>query len=174
LESNLILNKLSKHGKGELAFASSFFLLGIFVAWDTSRMDIPQDNSIVSPQTFPYMVAAFASLVGLGLILDVLRGNHGTPEGDEPGDPYTPLNFKTMGIVATAIGMHVILLEIAGYVVAATVCFWGVAYAFGSRRILKDLLISFIFALVVYFSFSKGLNINLPSGIFEGILGNGQ
>ncbi len=170
----MILDKVSKQGKGELVFASSFFLLGIFVAWDTSRMDIPQDNSIVSPQTFPYMVAAFAALVGIGLIVDVLRGNHGTPEGDEPGDPYTPLNLKTMAIVAVAIAMHVILLEIAGYVVAATVCFWGVAYAFGSRKILKDLGISLIFAFVVYFSFSKGLNINLPSGFFEGILGNGK
>jgi putative tricarboxylic transport membrane protein len=170
LESNLILNKLSKQGKGELAFASSFFLLGIFVAWDTAGMDIPQDNSIVSPQTFPYMVASFVSLVGLGLMIDVLRGNHGTPDGDEPGAPYTPLNFKTIGIVAAAIGMHVILLEIAGYVIAATVCFWGVAYAFGSRKILKDFAISFVFAFIVYFAFSKGLNINLPSGFFEGIL----
>jgi putative tricarboxylic transport membrane protein len=170
LESNLILNKLSKQVKGELAFASSFFLLGIFVAWDTAGMDIPQDNSIVSPQTFPYMVASFVSLVGLGLMIDVLRGNHGTPDGDEPGAPYSPLNFKTMGIVAAAIGMHVILLEIAGYVIAATVCFWGVAYAFGSRKILKDFAISFVFAFIVYFAFSKGLNINLPSGFFEGIL----
>jgi putative tricarboxylic transport membrane protein len=145
-------------------------LLGIFVAWDTAGMDIPQDNSIVSPQTFPYMVASFVSLVGLGLMIDVLRGNHGTPDGDEPGAPYSPLNFKTMGIVAAAIGMHVILLEIAGYVIAATVCFWGVAYAFGSRKILKDFAISFVFAFIVYFAFSKGLNINLPSGFFEGIL----
>ena len=166
----MILDKLSKQAKGELAFASSFFLLGVFVAWDTSGMDIPQDNSIVSPQTFPYMVAAFASLVGLGLIADVLRGKLGVPDGDEPGDPYTPLNWKTMAIVATAIGMHVILLEIAGYVIAATVCFWGVTYAFGSRKILKDLAISTVFAFIVYFSFSKGLNINLPSGFFEGIL----
>ncbi len=166
----MILNKLSKQGKGELAFASSFFLLGIFVAWDTAGMDIPQDNSIVSPQTFPYMVAAFASLVGLGLIVEVLRGKYGIPEGDEPGDPYSPLNWKTMAIVVTAIGMHVILLEVAGYVIAATVCFWGVAYAFGSRRILKDFAISAVFASIVYFSFSKGLNINLPSGFFDGIL----
>jgi putative tricarboxylic transport membrane protein len=170
LESNLILNKLSKQAKGELAFASSFFLLGVFVAWDTAGMDIPQDNSIVSPQTFPYMVATFVSLVGLGLIANVLRGKYGVPEGDEPGDTYTPLNWKTMAIVASAIGLHVILLETAGYVIAATVCFWGVAYAFGSRKILKDLVISAVFAVIVYFSFSKGLNINLPSGVFEGIL----
>ena len=156
-----------------MVFASSLFLLGIFVAWDTSRMDVPQGSSIISPQTFPYMVAAFTSLVGFVLILDVLRGRLGTPEGDEPGDPFVGANFKTMAIIAAAIGLHVILLEIAGYVIAATVCFFGVSYGFGSRKYLKDFGISLAFALVVYFSFTKGLNINLPSGFFKGVLGNG-
>lgn len=136
-------------------------------------MDIPQGSSIVSPQTFPYMVAAFTSLVGLVLILDVLRGNHGTPDGDEPGDPLIPINYKTLLIVAAAIGLHVILLDTAGYIIAATICFLGVAYGFGSRKILKDFFVSLTFALVVYFSFTKGLNINLPSGVFEGMFGNG-
>jgi putative tricarboxylic transport membrane protein len=168
-----LILKISKQAKGELAFASSLFLLGIFVAWDTSRMDVPQGSSIVSPQTFPYMVAAFTSLVGIGLIMQVLRGRLGTPEGDEPGDPFLGANFKTMTIIATAIALHVILLEIAGYVIAATVCFFGVAYGFGSRKYLKDFGISLVFALIVYFSFTKGLNINLPSGFFKGVLGNG-
>ena len=136
-------------------------------------MDFPQGSSIVSPQTFPYMVAAFTSLVGFILILDVLRGRLGTPEGDEPGDPFVGANFKTMAIIAAAIALHVILLEIAGYVIAATVCFFGVSYGFGSRRYLKDLGISLAFALIVYFSFTKGLNINLPSGFFEGVFKNG-
>ena len=167
----MILQKISTQGRGELAFAGSLFLLGIFVAWDTSRMDIPQGSSIVSPQTFPYMVAFFTSLVGAGLIIEVLRGRYATPDGDEPGDPFVPANLKTMAILATAIALHVILLDIAGYIVAATICFWGVAYAFGSRKYLKDFGISLIFAGVVYLAFTKGLNINLPVGFFEGILG---
>ena len=136
-------------------------------------MDIPQGSSIVSPQTFPYLVAAFTSLVGLTLFVDVLRGRLGIPEGTEPGDQFVGANFKTMAIIASAIALHVILLEIAGYVIAATVCFFGVAYGFGSRRYLKDLGISLAFALIVYFSFTKGLNINLPSGFFKGVLDNG-
>ena len=136
-------------------------------------MDVPQGSSIISPQTFPYMVSAFTTLVGLGLIMEVLRGRLGTPEGDEPGSPFMGANFKTMAIIATAIALHVILLEIAGYVIAATVCFYGVAYGFGSRKYLKDLGISLVFALIVYFAFTKGLNINLPSGFFEGVFGNG-
>jgi putative tricarboxylic transport membrane protein len=168
-----LILKISKQAKGELVFASSLFLLGLFVAWDTSRMDIPQGSSIISPQTFPYMVAAFTSLVGFGLIIDVLRGRLGVPDGDEPGDPVVPTNYKTMAIVAIAIALHVILLEVTGYVIAATVCFFGVSYGFGSRKYLKDFGISLAFALIVYFSFTKGLNINLPSGFFEGVFGNG-
>jgi len=168
-----LILKISKQAKGELVFASSLFLLGLFVAWDTSRMDVPQGSSIISPQTFPYMVSAFTTLVGLGLIMEVLRGRLGTPEGDEPGAPFMGANFKTMAIIATAIALHVILLEIAGYVIAATVCFFGVSYGFGSRKFLKDLGISLAFALIVYFAFTKGLNINLPSGFFEGVIGNG-
>lgn len=134
-------------------------------------MDIPQDASIVSPQTFPYMVAGFLTLVGVVLIVEVLRGWYGTPEGTEPGDEFLPADFKTMALVAAAIAVHVVLLEKAGYVISATASFWGVAYAFGARKPIKNLAISFIFAIVVYASFSLGLNINLPTGVFDGITG---
>jgi len=137
-------------------------------------MEIPQGSSIISPQTFPYMVAAFTSLVGFGLIIDILRGRLGVPDGDEPGDPVIPTNYKTMAIVGLAIALHVVLLDISGYVIAAAVCFFGTSYGFGSRKYLKDFGISLTFALIVYFSFTKGLHINLPSGFFEGILGNGK
>ena len=70
-----------------------------------------------------------------------------------------------MLLVMAAIGVHVILLEKAGYIIAATLGFWGVAYAFGSRKPLKDFAISLVFSCIVYFGFSKGLQINLPIGI---------
>lgn len=137
-------------------------------------MEIPQGSSIISPRTFPYMVSVFTSLVGLFLIIDLLRGNHGTPDGDEPGDPLIPVNYSTLSIVAVAIGLHVVLLDIAGYVIAATVCFWGVAFGFGSRKYLKDFLFSLIFSIVIYFSFSKGLHIKLPTGFMDGLIHNGK
>jgi putative tricarboxylic transport membrane protein len=167
----LILQKLSKQGKGELAFAGFLTLLGVFVAWDTSRMDVPQGGSIISPQTFPYMVAGFLTLVSIALTLQVLRGNYGTPDGTEPDDEFQSADFTTMAIFAAAIAIHVVLLEKAGYVIAATISFWGVAFAFGSRKFFKDFIFSLIFAVLVYVIFSLGLNINLPTGIFDGITG---
>jgi putative tricarboxylic transport membrane protein len=167
----LTLQKLTKQGKGELAFASFLTLLGVFVAWDTSRMDIPQGGSIISPQTFPYFVAGFLTLVGIGLISQVLRGKYGTPEGTTPDEEFQPADFRTMALFAAAIAIHVVLLEKAGYVIAATISFWGVSFAFGSRKLLRDFIISLIFAILVYLIFSIGLNINLPTGIFDGVTG---
>jgi putative tricarboxylic transport membrane protein len=48
-----------------------------------------------------------------------------------------------------------------------------VAYAFGARRIVKDLGIAIAFALISYIAFTKGLNIRLPQGVFEDLFGSG-
>jgi putative tricarboxylic transport membrane protein len=75
-----------------------------------------------------------------------------------------------MSIVIVSIALHIVLIERAGYIAAAVVAFYGVTFAFGSRKILKDLVISFIFAVVVYIVFSRGLRIFLPEGFFEDLL----
>lgn len=161
------MSRLSKSAVRELAFAGSLILLGALVSWDTHRMEVPQGNTIVSPRAFPYFIAIFVMLTGIGLIISILRGNEGVPEGTEAGDPYVKSDYKTMLLLMAAIGVHVVLLEKAGYVIAATLGFWGVAYAFGSRKPLKDFAISLAFAYAVYITFTKGLQISLPAGPFE-------
>ena len=163
-------NTISKQGKGELAFAGSLVLLSLIVAWDTSRMDVPQGASIVSPRVVPYIVAALVLSAGIALIIEVLRGRLGIPEGTEAGEEFVPADRRTMLYLIIAIGVHVLLLEKAGYIIAATFGFWGVTFTFGSRKPVKDFAISLIFALVVYFTFSKGLQIQLPKGLLESVL----
>jgi putative tricarboxylic transport membrane protein len=165
------LNKVTQAGKGELAFAGFLLLLGLITIWDTSRMLVPSGTSVISPKSFSYVVGAFLSLTSVLLIADVLRGNSGVPEGTEAGDPFQKADFKTMAQVVAAISANVILLDLLGFIVAATASFWGVAYAFGARKYLKDLLIAIIFSVIVYFGFTQGLNINLPAGIFADLTG---
>ena len=167
-----MLKKLSSQGKGELAFAGSLVLLGLLVLWDTSRIALPQGNNIVSPRTFPYVTGLIVVIVGIALVVEVLRGKLATPEGDEPGDPFIPADRKRMLMLMAAIAVHVVLLEKAGYIIAATFGFWGIAYTFGSRKPVKDFAVSLIFALTVYFAFSLGLQIQLPQGILSSILPN--
>jgi len=159
----------NKSIKGELAFAGSLLILGLVVVFDTKNMLVPPASGTIGPQIFPYLVSGFLILVSLGIIVQILRGNLGQPEGTEFGDTIEKTDFKTLLIVAGTMATYPLLIERAGFVVASTVAFFGVSFAFGAKNTPKNLLVSLIFSLIVYFSFTRGLNVNLPSGILRGI-----
>jgi len=164
------LKKVSQAGKGELAFAGSLFLVSLIVFWDTHRLVLPTNNTIVSPRTFPYVVATVLALAAIGVFIEVLRGNAATPEGGDPDSPFEQADFRTMFIIVTAIGLHVFLLERTGYIISAAISFWGVAYAFGVKKMLRLGFLSLIFAGYVYFGFKRLLGIQLPEGLIENFL----
>ena len=155
---------------GELAFAGSLLLLGIIVLIDTKNMLVPPGSGSVGPQVFPTIIGSFIVIVAIALAVEVLRGNYGQPEGTEFGEIHAKTDWKTLGMVSGSILTYPFLIESAGFVVASTVVFFGVGFAYGARKLLKNLLIALIFALVVYLSFTKLLNVNLPAGILDGIL----
>lgn len=165
------MTKLTRAVVAEGVFALSFLLLGLFVLFDAYTLEEPGVFSVVSPKTFEYIIGGFATFVGLLLISEVARGKFGLAEGTEPGAKFLPPDIKTMAIVIGSMMMHIILIEPAGYIAAAAFTFYGISFAFGSRKFLKDIAIAFAFAIIVYFIFSKGLRIFLPDGIFENLLG---
>ena len=159
----------TKSIKGELAFAGSLLILGLIVVFDTANMLVPPASGTVGPQIFPYLVSGFLILVSIGIIIQVLRGNLGQPEGTEFGDTIEKTDFKTLLVVAGSMATYPLLIERAGFIVATTVVFFGVSFAFGARNVLKNLAISIVFSAIVYFGFTRGLNVNLPSGIMGGL-----
>ncbi len=159
----------TKSIKGELAFAGSLLILGIIVVFDTANMLVPPASGTVGPQIFPYLVSGFLILVSIGIIIQVLRGNLGQPEGTEFGETIEKTDFKSLLVVAGSMATYPLLIERAGFIVATTVAFFGVSFAFGARNVLKNLAISIVFSAIVYFSFTRGLNVNLPSGILGGL-----
>ena len=159
----------SKKIGGELAFAGSLLILGLVVLYDTSKMLVPPGSGTVGPQIFPYLVSGFVILISLGLFFQIFRGNLGVPEGTEFGEVVEKTDFKSLAMVAGSILTYPLLIERAGFIIASSVVFFGVAFAYGAKNLLKNLVISVIFSLIVYFAFAKGLNVGLPAGIL-GIL----
>jgi putative tricarboxylic transport membrane protein len=155
----------SKKIGGELAFAGSLLILGLVVLYDTSKMLVPPGSGTVGPQIFPYLVSGFVIFISLGLFIQIFRGNLGVPEGTEFGEVINKTDYKSLAMVAGSMLTYPLLIERAGFIIATTVAFFGVAYAYGAKNLLKNLLISIIFSFIVYFSFSKGLNVGLPAGI---------
>ena len=155
----------SKKIGGELAFAGSLLILGLVVLYDTSKMLVPPGSGTVGPQVFPYLVSGFVIFISLGLFVQIFRGNLGVPEGTEFGEVVEKTDFKSLAMVAGSMLTYPLLIERAGFIIATSVVFFGVAFAYGAKNLLKNLAISIIFSLIVYFAFSKGLNVSLPAGI---------
>ena len=161
------MKKVSQAGKGELVFAGALFLVSLVVFWDTHRLVLPTNNTIVSPRTFPYAVATLLLVASFGVAIEVLRGRAGVPEGTNPTEPFQKADLRTMAIIIFSIGLHVLLLERTGYIISAAISFWGVAYAFGAKKIVRVGAISLFFAALVYFSFTNLLDIQLPQWVLE-------
>jgi putative tricarboxylic transport membrane protein len=157
----------SKKIGGELAFAGSLLILGLVVLYDTSKMLVPPGSGTVGPQIFPYLVSGFVILISLGLFVQIFRGNLGVPEGTEFGEVVEKTDFKSLAMVAGSMLTYPLLIERAGFIIASSVVFFGVAFAYGAKNLLKNLIISIVFSLIVYFAFAKGLNVGLPAGILE-------
>jgi len=154
---------------GELAFAGSLLLLGIIVLIDTSKMLVPPGSGSVGPQVFPTIIGIFIVIVSLILVIEILRGKYGQPEGTEFGEIKSKTDWKTLGMVSASILTYPFLIESAGFVIASTLVFFGVGFAYGARKLVKNLAIALIFSLVVYITFTHFLNVNLPAGIIKGI-----
>ena len=75
---------------------------------------------------------------------------------------------KSAPVVRVALGLvsFVALLNLAGFVAAGTVLFACTASAFGSRRWLRDALLGLTLCATVYITFTYGLGVSLPPGLF--------
>jgi putative tricarboxylic transport membrane protein len=128
-------------------------------------MLVPPGSGTVGPQIFPYLVSGFIILISLGLFIQIFRGNLGVPEGTEFGEVVEKTDFKSLSMVAGSMLTYPLLIERAGFIIATSVAFFGVAFAYGAKNLVKNLIISVVFSFIVYFTFSKGLNVGLPAGI---------
>lgn len=163
------MKTFKKEAVGELAFAGSLLLLGIIVLIDTNNVLVPPGSGSVGPQVFPTIIGIFIIAVSIILAIEILRGNYGQPEGTEFGEIKAKTDWKTLSTVAASILTYPFLIESAGFVIASTVVFFGVGFAYGARKLIRNLLIALIFSLIVFLTFTEFLNVNLPAGLLKGI-----
>ena len=148
----------------------SLFLLGALVFWDTWHTELPMLNLTISPKVFPYAIAVSLMALSAILFIQILRGDIAVPEGTEPGDPIQKTDFKTFGIVLASLLSFLLLIERAGFVIAASLTFFGITVAFDNKKHGRAALFGTLFITVIYFSFTRFLNVQLPAGIFKDLL----
>ena len=162
--------QLKNGAKGELTFVGSLFLLGLIIALNTKFEELPHLNLTVSPRLFPYAFSFALMVLSAILFISILRGNIAEPEGMEGSTGSETTDFKTFGIVLGSILAFALLIEHAGFALAGTVTFFGITVAFDYKKYIRALLVGFVFCLAIYFSFTHYLHVQLPAGVFKGIL----
>ena len=132
--------------------------------------EVGAEGGPVGPAAVPVVVGLMLLACAAFLAVDVLRGGHGEAEGGEDVELDAPTDWRTVVLLAAAFLANVALIDRAGWPISGAVLFWGSAYALGSRRYVRDVLIAFALSFLTYYLFGQGLGIDLPAGILEGIL----
>lgn len=136
------------------------------IAWSTSRMQVAPSYARIGPQIFPYFVAIALAIVGA-----YFAWNAWAPDAKrEIQAEGFETDWKALAIIAAGLIVNWAILRSLGFIIAATILFLCVSFAFGSRRYLRDVVIAVLLALVSYLGFRHGLGLQLPPGIFAGIL----
>jgi len=158
-------------GRSELGVALLLGAAGVLVFLDANGLATPYSKSDpVGPKTVPFIVAGMLVVCAVLLALNVLRGGKGEAEGGEDVDLTHPADWKTVLPLAGTFILNILLIDWAGWVISGTVLFWGSVLALGSRRYVRDGLISVALSLLTFYGFYLGLGIALPAGLLEGIL----
>ena len=157
--------------RSELGVAVLLLVLGGVVLFDASRIrsGVGQVGA-VGPTAVPILVGILLVVCAVALAVDVLRGGQGEAEGGEDVDLSHPADWRTLLLLVGAFLANVVLMEPAGWWLSGAVLFWGSAYALGSRRYVRDAVLSFVMSFGSYYVFAAGLGIFLPAGLLQGIL----
>lgn len=150
-------------GRGFVLLGVVTLAFGILMAIGTANLPSAASYAGVGARLFPAI--ASAGLIAVGLWIAVqgwrIRHVHGS------GERSDPVAFAAIigGLVA-----HMVLLEVAGFVIASTVLFFAVTLAFRDRRWLLNLAIALAVALLTRVILGYGLGLSLPTLLPGGVI----
>jgi putative tricarboxylic transport membrane protein len=142
---------------GEAVLGFGVLALGLFVAFETSQMQVAASHAAVGPRLFPFLVAGGLILVAAALLREAFFGHVAHEGGFE-------LDWLAVLLVSAGLIAQMLLLEWVGWIVAATILFVLTARAFMSRRLVADAALGVGLAALTFVVFSYGLDLSLPAG----------
>jgi len=122
-----------------------------------------QDDTGTAPEPYPWLVIAGLVTTGALLARQVVRSARGQSANTGPGRAPVVL-------LAAAAVLHLLLLEPAGFVLAAAVLFWLAARAFDPRHPIRDGMFAVGMSVCAYVLFARVLHLSLPAGLLAGWL----
>ncbi len=153
-----------KRGPG-LLVGAVLFALGAGIMASTATMAVAPAYARVGPQVFPYAAGIAVALMGAYFMFGAWMRTDDRIVADTD-----ETDWRAIGLIAGSFVFVVLSLKPVGFIITATVLFFAVAFAFGSRRYVRDGSIAIAMALSAFLVFTRLLNLQLPAGVLKGLL----
>ena len=162
----------AKATRAELILSLGVLALGLAAAVVAWRLPEGGGYARIGPNFMPKLVSGGLILLGVWLLVERFTGGWREPVESDPAargeHAFLPSAFVW---VSAGLLAQLVLINSAGFVLAAAVLFACVAKGFGSRRWLRDLALGLALGLGVFAFFVSFLNVNLPAGWLRPLLG---
>jgi putative tricarboxylic transport membrane protein len=156
----------------EIALSLGVLALGAGVVAVTAQLPSEGGYARLGPNFVPGVVGAGLLLLGLWLGWEALSGGwRNGAEDDAAARGEHAFRGAAFGWITAGLFAHMALIGWAGFVLAGMVLFACVARGFGSVRPARDAALGLVLSLGVFLFFVKLLNVNLPAGWLQPLLG---
>lgn len=185
-------------GRGELGFVLLIVIVASWMLYGGLTMEV-LGSSQPGPQFFPILISILLYIAAVAITVFVLRrpslpdgephpgrGNFSKDMLEDLGDAHnervrrrysrysedwaTYSDWKTVGMIVGGMIVFILILNPVGWILSATLLFWVVVRALGSKNTLIDIGVALLFASVIQLAFNDGLGLPLPPGFLEGLL----
>ena len=156
----------------ELAISVGVLALGVGAAIVAFRLPEVGGYARIGPNFMPKVVACGLVVLGLWLLVEFFTGGWREAVPDDPAmRGEHPLAWGAFLWVSGGLLLQMALIHTGGFVIAAMALYACVARGFGSDRFVRDLAIGLLLGLGVFLFFVRFLNVNLPAGWLQPLLG---
>jgi putative tricarboxylic transport membrane protein len=142
---------------GETFIGIGLAAVGLAMAWATSRLDVAAQYAKVGPAVIPYIVASGLVLFGAALAWSARRTI----------DTASRSDFAALAALGAGIILYALILKGVGFIISSVVLFVLVAWGFGTRNHLHNLVFGVCLSVAAFVMFQYGLGLNLPMGPLE-------
>ena len=143
---------------GALAVAAAVCALGAFYIGGVFSIAGDAQYAGVGPRVFPIIIGSALLMLGITFGASVRR--------DASAAAGEPVRHAAIGWIVGGLALAVVAMQPLGFPVAAAIVFSLTARGFGSRRLVRDVVMGMALGALVYVVFSRGLGVSLPGGVF--------
>jgi putative tricarboxylic transport membrane protein len=122
-----------------------------------------EGGSLAGAGPYPMLVLAGLAFFGIAALTTLRSGPRRTQDARRP-------KLRSVSMIAIGAVLNLALTERAGFVLASAALFWFVARAFDEGHPARDAVFALGISLTAYLLFARVLQLQLPAGVFAGLV----